>query len=249
MTGATAASTLPMPDMGEAARETVAGYFRLLGEPFRLRLLQGLSDGPMHVQQLVDLTGSSHANVSKHLRLLQDGGLLVRRKVGLNAYYEIGDPLVSALCQAVLGRQQDVLDARSLSLGPIEAVQPDGQKRSQLSTQLSLAIAAHAAWKTRLRHAIELRCSEIDPAAAAREDRCELGQWLCDGISPTDRQSPHYERVRSIHAALHREVGRILAMALEGEAVDARALLVPGSTFNAISAEMVGALVAWQGES
>jgi DNA-binding transcriptional ArsR family regulator len=238
-----------LPEMTDPARESVSGYFRLLGEPFRLRLLQGLADGPRHVQRLVAMTGSSHANVSKHLRLLHEGGLLVRRKAGLNAYYELADPLVAALCQAVLSRQQDVLDARTASLASPAHLLPEGRPPSGLATQLSLAVAAHAAWKTRLRHAVELGRSEIDPATAAREDRCELGQWLVDGIPDTDRRSPHYATVRAIHADLHREVGRIMALALDGESADARSLLVPGSAFNAISADLVAALLAWQSEA
>jgi ArsR family transcriptional regulator len=237
--------------MPDAARVAVSGYFRLLGEPVRVWLLQLLGDGPRHVQQLVELTGSSHANVSKHLRLLHEGGVLRRRKLGLNAVYEIADPLVAALCQAVLTRQQDVLDARSLSLEPDgvpAALQPEGRERTPLGAQLSLAIAAHAAWKTRLRHAIELGRSEIDPASAAREDRCELGQWLCDGLAAPDSRSSHYARVRAVHADLHHEVGRILALALDGDTVDARALLVPGSTFQQLSTALVAALVAWQAD-
>jgi len=101
----------------------------------------------------------------------------------------------------------------------------------------------------RLRHAIELGRSEIDPGQAAREDRCELGQWLCDGIPTGDRRSPHYTKVRAVHADLHREVGRILTLALDGESGDARALLVPGSPFQQLSNALVSALVAWQAES
>lgn len=251
MTGAPVVATVPLPDMTDAARQAVSAYFRLLGEPFRLTLLAALQDGPRHVQELVTLTGSSHANVSKHLRLMHEGGLLRRHKVGLNAFYEIADPLVAALCQAVLTRQQAVLDARSLSLTPGEAqaALPPPGRTSPLGTQLALAIAAHAAWKTRLRHAIELGRSEIDPASAAREDRCELGQWLCEGIAAADRHSPHYGRVRAVHAELHGEVGQILTLALAGDAADARALLAPGGRFQQLSTDLVGALVAWQGDA
>ena len=246
------AQTVGMPDMSEAARDAVAGYLRLLGEPFRLRLLQLLAEGPLHVQALVERTGSSHANVSKHLRLLHEGGLLRRHKSGLTVTYAIGDALVPVLCQAVMTRQLDLLGARTTSLADAAAVSPQlmgSAPASMLSTHLSLAIAAHAAWKTRLRHAIELRTSEIDPQTATRDDRCELGQWLHDGIAAADRGSPHYTGVLAIHAALHREVGHVVQMAIDGDQADARAALGTGSPFSQRSAELVQALLAWQADA
>ena len=68
----------------------------------------------MHVQQIVEETGQSHANVSKHLRLMASVGLVERRKEGIYAYYRIADPSISGLCLLVCGQlqRQEALNGR-----------------------------------------------------------------------------------------------------------------------------------------
>ncbi len=84
--------------------DEVARRFRLLGEPARLELLNYLQTaGEAPVQDLVGATGQSQPNVSKHLRLMLEAGLVARRQEGLFAYYRIADPTVSALCLLVCG--------------------------------------------------------------------------------------------------------------------------------------------------
>ncbi len=87
--------------------EQVARRFRVLGEPVRLLLLNLLHrHGEMNVQQLVEASDQSQANVSKHLRLMADEGLLSRRKDGLFVYYDIQDQSLSGLCLLVCGQVQ-----------------------------------------------------------------------------------------------------------------------------------------------
>ena len=83
----------------------VARRFSLLGEPVRLEILSLLhAHGEMNVQQLVEATAQSQANVSKHLGLLVKDGLVTRRKEGLYAYFRIDDPSLSGLCLLVCGQ-------------------------------------------------------------------------------------------------------------------------------------------------
>jgi DNA-binding transcriptional ArsR family regulator len=79
----------------------VAARFRTLGDPIRIHLLQSLQSGERNVTELVSSVGSTQSNVSKHLRILQDAGLVGRRQDGNNVYYSIADPTVFALCDAV----------------------------------------------------------------------------------------------------------------------------------------------------
>jgi DNA-binding transcriptional ArsR family regulator len=79
----------------------VAARFRTLGEPIRIRLLQTLEGGERTVSELVAAVASTQPNVSKHLRILQEAGLVSRRQAGNSAYYAIADPSVFALCDAV----------------------------------------------------------------------------------------------------------------------------------------------------
>ena len=58
----------------------VAGRFRLLSEPLRLQILNRLQEGETSVSQLAQDIGTSQPNVSKHLRLLIEGGLVARRQ-------------------------------------------------------------------------------------------------------------------------------------------------------------------------
>ncbi len=81
--------------------ERIAGRFRALGEPARIRLLDRLHEGEASVLELAAATGMSQQNVSKHLGLLQRSGCLARRKEGNFSYYRIADPTVFALCELV----------------------------------------------------------------------------------------------------------------------------------------------------
>ena len=83
------------------AIDLVAARFRTLGEPIRIQLLQALQAGERNVTDLVTAVGSTQSNVSKHLRILQDAGLVGRRQEGNSVYYSIADPTVFALCDAV----------------------------------------------------------------------------------------------------------------------------------------------------
>ncbi len=79
----------------------IADRFRLLAEPTRLRLLDLLSDGERSVGGLADDLGCSQANVSKHLALLADAGVVRRRRDGLHCFYSVSDPAVFVLCGQV----------------------------------------------------------------------------------------------------------------------------------------------------
>jgi DNA-binding transcriptional ArsR family regulator len=84
--------------------QQVAEYFSVLGEPMRLRILNLLKDGEKCVQDLVDATETSQANVSKHLKVMLQAGILTRRSEGTSAYYSVADDLTFDLCTMVCDR-------------------------------------------------------------------------------------------------------------------------------------------------
>jgi ArsR family transcriptional regulator, arsenate/arsenite/antimonite-responsive transcriptional repressor len=91
---------IPLADL-----EPVAARFRLLGEPTRLQILNLLhAQGEQSVQAISEATEQSQANVSKHLRLLYEGGLVSRRQQGHYVYYGIADPTLAAICTLVCSR-------------------------------------------------------------------------------------------------------------------------------------------------
>ena len=80
----------------------VAAKFRMLSDPTRLAILRCLMEGgELNVSQIVSASGRGMANVSKHLKLLSDSGLVNRRKVGPFVLYRLDDPVVRKICTLV----------------------------------------------------------------------------------------------------------------------------------------------------
>jgi DNA-binding transcriptional ArsR family regulator len=88
-------------DLNDAELEKVAGQFRLLGEPMRLKILQALCIRRLTVGEIVDATGATQSNVSKHLALLASAGIITRQKGGQFVYYGMSNPLTMKLCELV----------------------------------------------------------------------------------------------------------------------------------------------------
>ncbi len=97
--------TLPHP-LPEALVELIAQRFKIIGEPTRIRLLDHLREGEASVQDLVDATGASQQNVSKHLGVLHGAGIVGRRKDGNRVLYTIADESVLDVCESVCGGVQ-----------------------------------------------------------------------------------------------------------------------------------------------
>jgi DNA-binding transcriptional ArsR family regulator len=95
--------------MNDKTLDMVAERFRVLGDPLRLRLLNALGDRERSVTELVAETGASQANVSKHLGILSQAGLISRRKEGLFVFYACSDPKVFQICDVVCGSLKERL--------------------------------------------------------------------------------------------------------------------------------------------
>jgi ArsR family transcriptional regulator len=111
-------------NLSEAALEKVAERFKVLSEPMRLKLLYALMDGEKSVSELVQETGGMQANVSKHLGLLLDDGVVGRRKQGTNSYYRISDESIFELCDLVCGSIHDRLAAELEDFSPAPSALP-----------------------------------------------------------------------------------------------------------------------------
>jgi DNA-binding transcriptional ArsR family regulator len=98
----------PLPD---DLVELIARRFRVLADPTRVKLLDLLREREASVQQLTETIGSTQQNISKHLGVLLQAGIVGRRKVGNYAYYSIADEGVFALCEDVCGSLADHLDS------------------------------------------------------------------------------------------------------------------------------------------
>lgn len=92
--------SLPQP-LSRALAELIAERFRLLSDPTRLRLLDLLRAQPATVGALADELQTTQQNVSKHLKLLADAGMVGRERRGTSLVCSIADPMVFALCELV----------------------------------------------------------------------------------------------------------------------------------------------------
>jgi DNA-binding transcriptional ArsR family regulator len=77
--------------------DTVAKFFRALGDPSRLRLLEFLLPEEHTVTECVAHIGLSQGRVSTHLACLADCGYVQVRRTGRHAYYTVADPRVADL--------------------------------------------------------------------------------------------------------------------------------------------------------
>ncbi len=98
------------------ALQVIARQFAVLAEPARLQLLNELQTSERTVGELVAATGLNQANVSKHLKILADAQMLGRRKVGLNVYYVITDPIVNQLCELMCSKLRRDFEKKARAL-------------------------------------------------------------------------------------------------------------------------------------
>ncbi len=81
--------------------ESVSGYFALLSEPTRLRILHAICDGERTVSDIVSATGATQTNVSRHLNAMYKAGVLLRRREANFTWYSVADRTVTEICRMV----------------------------------------------------------------------------------------------------------------------------------------------------
>jgi DNA-binding transcriptional ArsR family regulator len=104
-------------NMSPQALALVAARFKVLSEPLRLCILQALENGEMSVSGITEAVESSQPNVSKHLKMLLDAGLIVRRQEGNTVYYSIADETVFELCEVVCSSLRERIEAHAGAFG------------------------------------------------------------------------------------------------------------------------------------
>jgi DNA-binding transcriptional ArsR family regulator len=103
----TAATTTVPSDDGEilelspAALSLMAEFFKVLSEVSRLQIVCCLKSGAKNVTEIIEATELGQANVSKHLKILTQAGIVAREQVGVCVYYRIDNPILFGLCDLV----------------------------------------------------------------------------------------------------------------------------------------------------
>lgn len=99
-----------------------ADFFRTLGHPARIRVLELLCDGELSVAEMLPQIEVEQANLSQHLAVLRRAGLVTSRREGSFVRYTLTSPEVAQLLgvarrilTGVVAGQADVLDPRRAS--------------------------------------------------------------------------------------------------------------------------------------
>lgn len=94
------ANACPPPQRDDlACCEEMARVFRALGNPTRLGILRRIIDGGMCVGDLQDELGRSQPNISQHLGVLRDRGVVVSEREGTSVSYRPADPKLGRLLE------------------------------------------------------------------------------------------------------------------------------------------------------
>jgi methyl-accepting chemotaxis protein len=112
---------------------------------------------------------------------------------------------------------------------------------------LSKAIAAHSAWTSRLRAAIQSRHLDIPVSTIRADNECQFGKWLYGTeFSGKEKQSEHYRKAKQLHARFHEEASRVAQLALSGERNAAELALNESSEYERSARALADALTRWQ---
>ena len=84
--------------------EQAARSLKAMSHPLRLKILCALGGGERSVQEIVETVGTSQSNISQHLSILREKGILVARKHANRVYYRVGDQRTLRL----IGMMRDV---------------------------------------------------------------------------------------------------------------------------------------------
>ncbi len=86
-------------DQSESLYDLHAAVCKTFASPWRLRIVDALGDGERSVSELVVLLGIPKSNVSQHLAIMRDKGIVEHRREGGYAFYRLANPKILQACQ------------------------------------------------------------------------------------------------------------------------------------------------------
>ncbi len=111
-------------------------------------------------------------------------------------------------------------------------------------TEITEAIGAHGAWKTRLKAAAMSGVSNLDPARVADNHSCRFGTWL-DGYLKAHPNDRNARRIGDLHQQFHRCAGSVAERINAGEAKAALKEIEEGK-FKTTTDDLVAAMMEWR---
>lgn len=109
--------------LSPAALALMADFFKVLSEVSRLQIICCLKSGAKNVTQIIEATGLGQANVSKHLKLLAQAGIVTRTQQGVSVYYEIASPFLFEVCDLVFASLVAQMQQQHQQLEQLKALQ------------------------------------------------------------------------------------------------------------------------------
>jgi ArsR family transcriptional regulator len=88
------------PDDAERLRQFKAEFFKALGHPLRVRILELLRGGPLSVTQIQEAIGAPLSSVSQQLAVLRGRNIVVTQRRGTTIIYAVADPELFELLDA-----------------------------------------------------------------------------------------------------------------------------------------------------
>ena len=124
------AAPAPETSSQDSARlwEMQADICQLLANPKRLQILNLLKWGELSVGAMVQSLGVPKANLSQHLSLMRQKGILATRRQGTTIYYRLATPDITEACEIMREVLHEVLDSRgslSRNIQALEAEAPE----------------------------------------------------------------------------------------------------------------------------
>jgi len=91
------------PDDAERLRQFKAEFFKALGHPLRIRVLELLRSGPLSVTQIQEATGAPSSSVSQQLAVLRSRNIVTTERRGTMVIYEVADAELFELLDVARG--------------------------------------------------------------------------------------------------------------------------------------------------
>ncbi|MDQ0958170.1 DNA-binding transcriptional ArsR family regulator [Streptomyces sp. B4I13] len=107
-----------------------AEFFKTLGHPVRIRVLELLSEREHAVAEMLPEVGVEPAHLSQQLAVLRRANLVVTRREGSTVYYSLTSPQVAELLRVARTILSGVLAGQAELLADLQAVRTQGEKQS-----------------------------------------------------------------------------------------------------------------------
>jgi hypothetical protein len=112
----------------------------------------------------------------------------------------------------------------------------------ELEMNFDQAISCHVQWKSKLASYLNHPDHSLSAAEIAKDDRCDLGKWLC-GEGQKYANSPEFKKLVADHAHFHAAAAEIVKKADTGLRVSEEVALGAKSEYSSVSNAVVSSLM------